>query len=68
MASAETKSLMQKLGIKIVPLASEGLMRSEDVELGEDLLVAGYPYGEMFSSTIKVTKGIVCIFDCIAHD
>ena len=26
------------------------------------------PYGEMFSSTIKVTKGIVCIFDCIAHD
>nr|WP_289113933.1 tetratricopeptide repeat-containing serine protease family protein [uncultured Halomonas sp.] len=59
MASAETKSLMQKLGIKIVPLASKGLMRFEDVELGEDLLVAGYPYGEIFSSTIKVTKGIV---------
>ena len=59
MASAETKSLMQKLGIKIVPLASKGLMRSEDVELGEDLLVAGYPYGEMFSSTIKVTGGMV---------
>ena len=35
-----------------------GIMRSEDVELGEDLLVAGYPYGEMISSTIKVTKGI----------
>ena len=59
MASAETKSLMQKLGIKIVPLASKGLMRSEDVELGERVLVAGYPYGEIFSSTIKVTGGMV---------
>ena len=59
MASVETKSLIQKLGIKVVPLATDGLMRSEDVELGEDVLVAGYPYGEVFSNTIKVTKGIV---------
>ena len=59
MASADTKSLIRKLGIKIVPLASEGLLRSKDVELGEDVLVAGYPYGDIFSSTIKVTKGIV---------
>ena len=67
MASAETKSLIQKLGISIqpksgdsiIPLSSNGLMRSEDVELGEDLLVAGYPYGKVFSDTIKVTKGIV---------
>ena len=63
MASADTKSLILKLGIKVsprsVPLASDGLMRSEDVELGEDVLVAGFPYGEMFSNTIKVTKGIV---------
>jgi S1-C subfamily serine protease len=59
MASAETKSLIRKLGITIVPLASDGLLRSEDVELGEDVLVAGYPYGEIFSNTIKVTKGIV---------
>ena len=59
MASEETKSLIQKLGVSIVPLASDGLMRSEDVELGEDVLVAGYPYGEVFSDTIKVTKGIV---------
>ena len=64
MASAETKSLIsklnvQKLGLKLVPLASEGLVRSDDVELGEDVLVAGYPYGELFSDTIKVTKGIV---------
>jgi S1-C subfamily serine protease len=59
MASVETRSLIQKLGIKIVPLASDGLLRSEDVDLGEDVLVAGYPYGEIFSDSIKVTKGIV---------
>jgi len=59
MASADTKSLISKLGISIVPLASDGLLRSDDVELGEDVLVAGYPYGDIFSNTIKVTKGIV---------
>ena len=59
MASVETKSLIQKLGVKIVPLASDGLLRSEDVDLGERVLVAGYPYGEIFSNTIKVTGGMV---------
>ena len=59
MASADTKSLISKLGITVVPLASHGLLRSEDVELGESVLVAGYPYGDIFSNTIKVTKGIV---------
>ena len=59
MASVETKSLIQKLGIKVVPLATDGLMRSEDVELGERVLVAGYPYGDIFSNTIKVTGGMV---------
>ena len=59
MASVETKSLIQKLGIKVVPLATDGLLRSEDVDLGEDVLVAGYPYGEIFSDSIKVTKGII---------
>ena len=44
MASAESQSLMQKLGIAIVPLASKGLLRSEDVSLGEKVLVAGYRY------------------------
>jgi hypothetical protein len=33
MASAESKSLIQKLGIMVVPLASKGLLRSEDVRL-----------------------------------
>ncbi|SVC81360.1 uncharacterized protein METZ01_LOCUS334214, partial [marine metagenome] len=53
MASAESKSLIQKLGIVVVPLASKGLLRSEDVILGEKVLVAGYPFGEFFSNTIK---------------
>ena len=56
MASADTKSLISKLGITVVPLASDGLLRSEDVELGEDVLVAGYPYGDIFSNTIKVQE------------
>jgi S1-C subfamily serine protease len=46
MASAESKSLIQKLSIAVVPLASKGLLRSEDVRLGEKILVAGYPFGD----------------------
>jgi serine protease Do len=64
MASAETQSLISKLGVKklgirVVPLASGGLMRSNDIELGEKVLVAGFPYGELYSNTIKVTGGMV---------
>jgi S1-C subfamily serine protease len=59
MASAESKSLIQKLSIVVVPLASQGLLRSEDVNLGEKVLVAGYPFGDLFSNTIKVTSGVV---------
>ena len=59
MASAETKSLISKLGLKLIPLASEGLFKSEDVELGEDVLVAGFPHGDFYSDGIKVTRGIV---------
>ncbi len=76
MASEETKSLIRKLGstftsnlgLKVVPLSSNGLLRSDDVELGEGLLVAGYPYGEIFSNTIKVTKGIVSAIRGIGDD
>jgi serine protease Do len=76
MASAETKSLIRKLdsplssnlGLEVVPLSSNGLLRSEDAELGEGLLVAGYPYGEIFSNTIKVTKGIVSAIRGIGDD
>jgi S1-C subfamily serine protease len=59
MASAESKSLIQKLSIVVVPLAAKGLLRSEDVKLGEKVLVAGFPFGEYFSNTIKVTGGLV---------
>ena len=59
MASVETQSLIQKLGVKIVPLASDGLLRSRDVNRGEEIIVAGYPYGEIFGDEIKVNKGIV---------
>jgi S1-C subfamily serine protease len=58
-ASAGTKSLIQNLGLKVVPLAADGLLRFEDVELGENVLVAGFPFGEIFGDTIKVTRGIV---------
>jgi uncharacterized protein len=68
MASANTKSLISKLGLTLVPTASEGLLRSEDVELGEDVLVSGYPYGEIYSDTIKVTKGIVSANKGIGDD
>ena len=59
MASAESKSLIQKLNIAVVPLSSKGLLRSDDVKLGEKVMVAGYPFGDTFSSSIKVTSGIV---------
>ena len=68
MASVETKSLIQKLGIKVVPLATDGLMRAEDVDLGEKVLVAGYPYGELVSNTIKVTGGMVSTLRGLGDD
>jgi len=58
-ASVETQHLVAKLGLSITPLASQGHMRSEDVELGEDVVVAGFPFGDIFSNTIKITKGVV---------
>lgn len=48
-----------KLGITVTPLASQGLLRSNSVELGEDVVVAGFPFGDIFSNTIKITKGVV---------
>jgi hypothetical protein len=68
MASAETKSLIKKLGIRVVPLVAHGLLRSGDVELGESVLVAGFPYGELYSNTIKVTGGMVSAVRGIGDD
>jgi len=68
LASAETKSLIKKLGIRVVPLVAHGLLRSEDVKLGESVLVAGFPYGELYSNTIKVTGGMVSAVRGIADN
>ena len=59
MASADTKSFVQKLSIQIVPILTGGLMRSEDVVGGEEIFVAGYPLGNMVSDQMKLTDGIV---------
>ena len=59
MASADTKSFLEKLAVEIVPVLSGGLMRSEDVSGGEEIFVAGYPLGNMVSDQMKLTDGIV---------
>ena len=59
MASAETKSFVQKLAIQIVPVLSGGLIRSEDVTGGEKIYVAGFPLGNMVSDQMKLNDGIV---------
>ena len=59
MTSAESKSLIQKLSIEVLPLTASGLLRSEDVRLGEKVMVAGYPLGDFISNTMKVTTGVV---------
>ena len=71
-ASAGSKSLIRKLGLKVVPhdipMAAHGLLRAKDVELGEDVLVSGFPFGDIFSSSVKVTKGIVSSVRGIGDD
>ena len=59
LASAKTKKLVAKLGLTVTPLASRGLLRRDSVELGEDVIVAGFPFGDIFSNIIKITKGVV---------
>ncbi len=59
MASADTKSFVQKLSIQVVPILSGGLMRSEDVVGGEQIYIAGYPLGNMVSDQMKLGDGIV---------
>ena len=57
--SIEKKSLVYKLSNIVAPFADDGLMRSEDVKLGEEVMVAGFPYGYEYSDVIKVTGGMV---------
>lgn len=42
-----------------IPSVSSGLFRSSEVQLAEEVLVAGYPFGDTFSASLKVTSGIV---------
>ena len=51
----------------MVPLASQGLFKSDKVELGVNVLVAEYLYGELFSNSIKVTKGILSTKGMVWH-
>ena len=37
-------------------------------ELGEDVVVAGFPFGDIFSNTIKITKGVVSAKRGIGND
>ena len=59
MASADTKSFVQKLSIQVVPVLSGGLMRSEDVVGGEEIFVAGFPLANQISDSLKLSDGIV---------
>ena len=59
LVSSKTKTFIEKLSIEIMPILSGGLIRSNDVIGGEEILVAGYPLGNIVSDTIKVTRGIV---------
>ena len=59
LASVKTKTLVAKLGLTVTPLASQGLLQSDSVELGENVVVAGFSFGDIFSNTIKITTGVV---------
>ena len=61
LVSSNTKTFIEKLSIEIMPILSGGLIRSNDVIGGEEILVAGYPLGNIVSDTIKVTRGIVAL-------
>ena len=52
MATAETSSLIPKLIIKIVTLASGGLLRKSNVKGVEDVIVIVFLNGVMFIKTI----------------
>ncbi len=43
----------------IVPSLETGLFRKTSVELGENVLVAGFPFGDIFGDDLKVTGGMV---------
>lgn len=64
----ENKSLVEELGIKVLPLATRGLLRSTDVTPLENVIVAGFPFGDLYSDTIKLTKGVVSALRGMGND
>ena len=43
-------------------------MRMYNIKGAEDVIVAVFPYGEMFSKSIKVTKGVVTLIEVVEDD
>ena len=41
------------------PIKNFAMIRNGDVELGESVLVSGFPYGDLVSNNVKITSGIV---------
>ena len=54
-----SKSLLRNLGVQVLSRLDKGQLRSRDVRLGEKVVVAGFPFGDVISSSIKITSGIV---------
>ena len=71
---SKSQSFINKLAQTLAPIGSQsllsphGLLRPYDAEVGEEVLVAGFPYGALLSDTIKVTKGIVSARTGLADD
>jgi len=42
--------------------------RMDPISLGETIWIAGYPFGDQISSTIKLTKGIISSLSGLAND
>lgn len=49
---------MKSGGYEVSP-SNVTFLRDKDVNLGESVIVAGYPYGTLVSSSVKITSGIV---------
>jgi S1-C subfamily serine protease len=71
---SKSQSFINKLAQTLAPIGSQsllsphGLLRPYDAKVGEEVLVAGFPYGALLSDTIKVTKGIVSARNGLADD
>ena len=57
-------SLLHNESLKSDPVS----FRKSPIALGEEVWVAGYPFGDALSSTIKLTKGIVSSLSGIQND